>query len=111
MRHGRKFQIQSAKLKRNRKAACLCPAAACIHRTPSSSFLRPMSQRLKVLISAYACEPGKGSEPEVGWQLALHMARLHDVTVLTRANNRQSIETGLASHDGPHPKFIYYDLP
>jgi hypothetical protein len=26
-----------------------------------------MAQRLKVLISAYACEPGKGSEPEVGW--------------------------------------------
>src|SRR5712671_2545237 len=70
-----------------------------------------MPERLKVLISAYACEPNKGSEPEVGWQLALHMAKFHDVTVLTRANNQPPIERGLANHDGPRPKFIFYDLP
>ena len=59
-----------------------------------------MSQRLKVLMSAYACEPGKGSEPEVGWQWALQMARYHDVTVLTRAalRGRQ-----------PLPVFVYHD--
>ena len=70
-----------------------------------------MSQRLKVLISAYACEPGKGSEPEVGWQWALQMARFHDVTVLTRANNRQAIEPALAALRGrqPLPLFIYHD--
>ncbi len=70
-----------------------------------------MSHKLKVLISAYACEPGKGSEPEVGWQLALNMAKLHEVTVVTRANNRPTIETALAAHGGPSPRFIYYDLP
>ena len=70
-----------------------------------------MSQKLKVLISAYACEPGKGSEPEVGWQLALHMARFHEITVVTRANNQPTIEKGLAAYDGPKPQFIYYDLP
>src|SRR5258708_6120913 len=71
-----------------------------------------MSARLKVLISAYACEPFKGSEPEVGWQWGLQMARFHDVTVLTRANNRPAIEQGLAALDGeqPVPKFIYHDL-
>ena len=72
---------------------------------------RTMSQKLKVLISAYACEPGKGSEPEVGWQLALHMAKFHDITVVTRANNQPTIEKGLATYDGPQPQFIYYDLP
>src|SRR6267143_6192337 len=70
-----------------------------------------MPRRLKVLISAYACEPGKGSEPEVGWQLALQMAKFHDITVVTRANNQPTIEKGLAAYEGPHPQFIYYDLP
>ena len=70
-----------------------------------------MATRLKVLLSAYACEPGRGSEPEVGWQWAIHLARLHDVTVVTRANNRAVIEAALATLPQPHPKFLYYDLP
>jgi glycosyltransferase involved in cell wall biosynthesis len=70
-----------------------------------------MSKRLKVLMSAYACEPGKGSEPEVGWQWALQMARFHDVTVLTRTNNRAAIEaeTGRLAGRQPLPEFIYHD--
>lgn len=70
-----------------------------------------MPPRLKVLMSAYACEPHRGSEPEVGWQWALQMARFHDVTVVTRANNQPPIESALSSYPGPKPDFIYYDLP
>ncbi len=62
-------------------------------------------------MSAYACEPGRGSEPEVGWQWALQMARFHDVTVVTRANNRPVIEAALAGRAGALPRFTYYDLP
>jgi len=71
-----------------------------------------MAERLKVLISAYACEPGKGSEPGVGWNWVLHIQRLHDVCVLTRANNRPSIESALKllPDDVPVPKFYYHDL-
>lgn len=71
-----------------------------------------MSARLKVLMSAYACEPGKGSEPEVGWQWAMRMARFHDVTVLTRANNRAAIEPAVAAMPAgkPLPEFVYHDL-
>jgi glycosyltransferase involved in cell wall biosynthesis len=68
---------------------------------------------MKVLLSAYACEPNKGSEPGVGWCWALEIARLgHDVWVLTRANNRESIEIELAK-TAPvgNLHFIYYDLP
>ena len=70
-----------------------------------------LSMRLKVLISAYACEPGRGSEPEVGWQWALQMARFHDITVLTRANNRPLIEPELKRLEGKQtlPKFEYHD--
>jgi len=70
-----------------------------------------MSKPLKVLLSAYACRPGAGSEPEVGWQWALQAARVHDVIVLTRAKNRAGIERGLSalSSDRPRPKFVYHD--
>ena len=61
-------------------------------------------------MSAYACEPAKGSEPVVGWMWALAAAREHDVTVITRANNRQAIEAepGLARRV---LRFVYLDLP
>jgi glycosyltransferase involved in cell wall biosynthesis len=70
-----------------------------------------MARRLKILLSAYACEPDKGSEPEAGWQWAVRLARTHEITVVTRANNRASIEAGLARLPAPHPKVVYYDLP
>ena len=70
-----------------------------------------MPPRLKVLISAYACEFGKGSEPEVGWQWCMQMARFHDVTVVTRTNNQENIEAGLAAMPAgqPVPRFVYFD--
>ena len=52
---------------------------------------------MRVLISAYACEPHRGSEPEVGLRMVLAAAREHDVWVLTRRNNTDSIATAL--HD------------
>jgi len=68
-------------------------------------------KRLKVLMSAYACEPGKGSEPGVGWNVAREMARHHDVWVITRANNRPAIEAALDRDPVPGLRFFYYDLP
>ena len=68
---------------------------------------------MRILLSAYACEPGKGSEPGVGWHWALETARLgHEVWVLTRANNRSAIEAALAQRPPMHNlRFCYYDLP
>ena len=62
-------------------------------------------------MSAYACEPGKGSEPGVGWNLAKAMAERHNVWVLTRANNRPVIDAELAERPVPNLEFLYYDLP
>jgi glycosyltransferase involved in cell wall biosynthesis len=72
-----------------------------------------ISRRKRVLISAFACEPFKGSEPEVGWQWAVQMARFHDVVVLTQSMYREGIENGLKTLGGdrPKPRFIYFDLP
>ncbi len=66
---------------------------------------------MKVLLSAYACEPGKGSEPGVGWNLATHLARHHEVWILTRANNRPIIEVELARNPALDLHFVYHDLP
>jgi len=64
----------------------------------------------KVLISAYACEPGKGSEPGVGWLWALAAAQTSEVWVLTRSNNRAAIEADAAAAS-PSLRFVYVDLP
>lgn len=68
-------------------------------------------KRLKLVMSACACEPGKGSEPGVGWNIAREMAKRHDVWVLTRANNRATIEVELARDEVPGLSFVYFDLP
>ncbi len=66
----------------------------------------------RILLSAYACEPGKGSEPEVGWLWATELADAgHDVWVITRETNRRSIEVELARQQRPRLRFTYYDLP
>ena len=63
---------------------------------------------MRIFVSAYACEPYKGSEPGIGWSFVNEMAKYHEVHVLTRANNQESIEKCDIS-DNLH--FHYYDLP
>ena len=70
-----------------------------------------MKRKLKVLVSAYACEPNKGSEPGVGWNWVKQIAKRHEVWVLTRANNREPIESELKKNPMPNAHFVYLDLP
>ncbi|MEO8224937.1 MAG: glycosyltransferase family 4 protein [Gammaproteobacteria bacterium] len=73
------------------------------------------TRQLRLLLSAYACEPDTGSEPGVGWHWMLALLRRgHHVCVITRANNRPGIEracTALNLPLGEELEFIYYDLP
>jgi glycosyltransferase involved in cell wall biosynthesis len=66
---------------------------------------------MKLLLSAYACEPGKGSEPGVGWNWVQALLRRgYDLQVITRSNNRMAIEN--ATKAGARAaEFIYCDLP
>jgi glycosyltransferase involved in cell wall biosynthesis len=67
--------------------------------------------RLKILVSAYACNPEEGSEPYVGWNLAREVAKQHEVWLLTRANNRAAIQAELAQKPAPDLHVVYFDLP
>lgn len=66
---------------------------------------------LRILISAYGCEPGKGSEQAVGWNWALQISRWHEVWVITRANNQEPIEKALAANPLKNLHWVYFDLP
>lgn len=67
---------------------------------------------MKLLLSAYSCEPYKGSEPGVGWHWAIELAKMgHDVWVITRANNQPVIENALSDSSLANLHFVYYDLP
>ena len=76
-----------------------------------SIFKKP----LKVLISAYACEPSKGSEPSIGWNWATEIANKgHHLVVFTRLNNKKNIESFLEKNNlnlEGRIRFEYYDLP
>lgn len=67
---------------------------------------------MKVLLSAYACEPGRGTELGVGWNTAWEIARYHEVWVLTRPDDgRESIEAELNRNPNPNLHFVYFTLP
>ena len=67
-----------------------------------------MDRRLKVLFSAYACEPDTVSETGVGWNWVCQADRFHAVWAITRPKNRVSIESSLAAE--PLPKVPGYVL-
>jgi glycosyltransferase involved in cell wall biosynthesis len=70
-----------------------------------------MIVRRRILLSAYACEPDKGSEPGVGWNQAKQAARFNEVWVLTRRNNAELIRRELSRNPLPNAHWCYYDLP
>lgn len=70
------------------------------------------SSRIKVIISAFACEADEGSEPEVGWKWAHEMGKDVDVVVLTQAKNEERISKWYRDHPEhtPRVRFEYFDL-
>lgn len=53
---------------------------------------------MKILISAYACEPNRGSEPGVGWGWAVELTKKNEVWIITRDNNKSIIDNYLLEH-------------
>jgi len=64
---------------------------------------------VKVLMSAFSCGPGRGSEPGVGWNMAVEAARLgHEVVVLTQSEFAEDIERQVAL--GKLPPGLTFDI-
>ena len=66
---------------------------------------------MRVLLSAYSCAPGRGSEPGVVWGFIQKAATRHEVWVLTNAHNRPLIETEHARSPLPKVHFVYLAPP
>ena len=66
-------------------------------------------KHLKILLSAYACEPGRGSEPGVGWNMAVEIAKNHRVWVFTSNTHRDEIEAELSIRPIANLNFVYFD--
>ncbi len=64
----------------------------------------------KVLLSAYACDPSKGSEPGYGFSWAEQLAMSgYQVYCVTTSKGKSAIEQEVGN--AQNPKFIYVDLP
>jgi glycosyltransferase involved in cell wall biosynthesis len=63
---------------------------------------------LRVLVSAYACEPGLGSEPANGWNWAFELAKAGaSVWVLTVPKGKEAIDKILAETPDVDLRFVY----
>ena len=67
---------------------------------------------MKLLLSAYACEPNKGSELGNGWNWALECARLgYEVWCLTTPDGKANIEAELNLVKEPNLHMVYVSVP
>lgn len=62
-------------------------------------------------MSAYSCDPTRGSEPGVGWNLVREMARRHRVWAITRRKNEPAIADALQRAPLPNLRMVYLDVP
>ncbi|MGD0781725.1 MAG: glycosyltransferase family 4 protein, partial [Candidatus Aminicenantales bacterium] len=73
-------------------------------------------KRLRVLVSAYACNPTSSlqlhpGEDITGWRLVGQIRRFHDVWVITHTYNRPGVEKARAEGAYPDVHFRFLDLP
>lgn len=64
---------------------------------------------MDILVIAYGCEPNRGSEAGIGWHWTQMMAEEHNVTVITRANNKEVIEDYYRVNGQKKIQYVYYD--
>lgn len=63
----------------------------------------------KILVSAYGCEPFRGSEAGVGWNWVIQMAKKNELYVITRLNDKEKIEANVPEDIKENLHFYYYD--
>ena len=67
---------------------------------------------LKVLINAYACSPDMGSEPGMGWNWCVNLAKYCELFIITEGEFRDKIEMVVPSlPQGVNMHFYYNPVP
>lgn len=61
---------------------------------------------LKILINAYACSPGMGSEPGMAWNWVSNLAKFCELFIITEGEFREKIEAVMA--DLPEAKNMHF---
>lgn len=66
-------------------------------------------EKLKILVNAYACAPDRGSEPGMGWNWCVHLAKHCELFIICEEEHRESIEAALASLPQAENMHFYYN--
>jgi glycosyltransferase involved in cell wall biosynthesis len=66
---------------------------------------------IHICISAYSCDPTRGSEPGIGWNFVREVARRHRVWAVTRRKNEAVISAELQRSPLSKLRMVYFDLP
>jgi len=66
---------------------------------------------LKILINAYACSPGMGSEPGMAWNWCVNLAKYCELYIITEGEFRNKIEIALPNlSQGSNMHFYYLPI-
>lgn len=64
---------------------------------------------LKVLINAYACSPGMGSEPGMAWNWVVNLAKFCELYIITEGEFREKIEAVVPTLEQGENIHFYYN--
>ena len=67
---------------------------------------------LSILVNAYACSPGMGSEPGMAWNWCINLAKYCELYIITEGEFRDKIESALPGlPQGKNMHFYYNPVP
>ena len=64
---------------------------------------------MKILINAYACSPGMGSEPGMAWNWVSNLAKSCELHIITEGESREKIETVVPTLEQGGNMHFYYN--
>ena len=64
---------------------------------------------MKILINAYACSPGMGSEPGLAWNWVSNLAKFCELHIITEGEFREKIETVVPTLEQGGNMHFYYN--
>ena len=65
--------------------------------------------KIKVLVNAYACSPERGSEPGMGWNWCIHLAKYCELHIVTEEEFKPKIEDAVSKLPYRENLIFYYN--